>query len=247
MTHEKKSQPNGLQEIFTFSKKNVSIRTQVINHEPWFIAQDLCNAIGIGNITDAVKRLDDDEKMTSIQSNSNQSCKMWIVNESGMYSLILCSDRPEAKRFRKWITCEVLPAIRKTGGHSIAQFAMETGFSINPTDCIILSCKEDEKMRNMYLFYDRADNWYGEPIYDMANATQHMFRRIGHFDKKVTEIHTSWYTVRDNRYEKVNLNFRPYIKVEVNPISECKDALERFQQEKERLKETAQRVVEYAK
>ncbi|WP_166141131.1 Bro-N domain-containing protein [Methylosinus sp. RM1] len=92
------------------------------NGEPWFVLADVCRSLGIKNPSDAAARLDDDEKMT-LELTEGQSGvrggarKMNIINESGLYSLIIRSDKPDAKRFKKWVTAEVLPSIRKTGGY----------------------------------------------------------------------------------------------------------------------------------
>lgn len=105
--------------IETFrSKQFGDVRIALINGEPWFVAVDVCKALDIVNARDAVKRLDDDEKNTvvltdGIPGNPNKT----IVNEYGLYALVLSSRKPEAKAFKRWITHEVLPIIRKTGGY----------------------------------------------------------------------------------------------------------------------------------
>lgn len=105
--------------IETFrSKQFGDVRITLINGEPWFVAVDVCKALDIVNARDAVKRLDDDEKNTvvltdGIPGNPNKT----IVNEYGLYALVLSSRKPEAKAFKRWITHEVLPIIRKTGGY----------------------------------------------------------------------------------------------------------------------------------
>jgi prophage antirepressor-like protein len=89
------------------------------NGEPWLAATDTCSAIGIKNPSDAIKRLDDDEKgVVSIYTlGGNQD--LLVINESGFYNLVLSSRKqtPQAKAFKKWVTSEVLPSIRKTGGY----------------------------------------------------------------------------------------------------------------------------------
>ena len=91
------------------------IRTVTLEGEIWFVAVDVCKALEIKNVSDAVDRLDDDEKNTivineSIAGNPNKV----IVSEAGLYRLIFTSRKPDAKKFRKWVTSEVLPSIRKT-------------------------------------------------------------------------------------------------------------------------------------
>lgn len=98
------------------------VRTLNIGGEPWFIAVDVCRALDIGNVSMAISRLDDDERDTislteGIPGNPNKT----IVNEPGLYALVLSSRKPEAKKFKRWITHEVIPSIRKTGGYIAGQ------------------------------------------------------------------------------------------------------------------------------
>lgn len=113
-------------QLSNFNFENQSIRALVINNEPWFVAKDLCDTLGITNPSKAILNLDDDEKVISTDSNlklgsaGNGAQSLALVSESGMYTLILrCRDAVKKgsvpHRFRKWVTAEVLPAIRKTG------------------------------------------------------------------------------------------------------------------------------------
>lgn len=93
----------------------------------WFVAADICAALTIGNSRMATDRLDDDEKGVSSIDTPSGMQEMTIINESGLYSLILGSRKPEAKRFKKWVTSEVLPSIRKTGAYSMPKAAAAQG------------------------------------------------------------------------------------------------------------------------
>ena len=93
------------------------IRTTIQNGEPWFVAADVCKALDIENNRKATNRLDDDEKGVTLSDTLGGKQKLTIVNEAGLYSLVLGSRKPEAKAFKRWITHEVLPTIRKTGGY----------------------------------------------------------------------------------------------------------------------------------
>lgn len=90
------------------------IRAIVQNGEPWFVAADVCRALEVSNPTVAAGRLDDDERA---KFNLGRQGNTTIVNEPGLYTLVLGSRKPEAKQFKRWITHEVLPSIRKTGGY----------------------------------------------------------------------------------------------------------------------------------
>jgi prophage antirepressor-like protein len=88
------------------------------NGEPWFVLNEVCAKLDIANPRDAASRLDDDEKdAVGIADTIGRTQTTTIISESGLYSVILSSRKPEAKRFKKWITSEVLPSIRKTGGY----------------------------------------------------------------------------------------------------------------------------------
>ena len=93
------------------------IRTLTIDREPWFVAADVCKALELGNPSMTVERLDADEKGISSIDTLGGKQRMAIINEPGLYSVILCSRKPEAKAFKRWITHEVIPAIRKYGGY----------------------------------------------------------------------------------------------------------------------------------
>ena len=105
--------------VFTFHPSNQPLQVEVINQIPYFVVADICAALGLTNPTDRLRSLDDDEKLTYVVDRAGQRRQMWLVNESGLYNLIFQSRKPEAKVFRKWVTGEVLPSIRKTGSYSL--------------------------------------------------------------------------------------------------------------------------------
>lgn len=93
------------------------VRTIEQNGEPWFIARDVCECLSIGKYRDAVSRLEEDERGSVEMDTPGGRQSLSAVNEYGLYSLVLSSRKPEAKEFKRWITHEVIPAIRKTGGY----------------------------------------------------------------------------------------------------------------------------------
>lgn len=99
------------------------VRMVVIYGESWWVLKDVCDALGIVNSREAADRLDDDEKGVVKSDTLGGAQGLTTINESGLYSLILRSNKPDAKRFRKWITSEVLPSIRKTGRYSVSEKA----------------------------------------------------------------------------------------------------------------------------
>lgn len=93
------------------------VRTLNLNGEPWFVAADVCKALELGNPSMTVERLDDDEKGISTIDTLGGKQRMAIINEPGLYSLVITSRKPEAKAFKRWITHEVIPSIRKHGAY----------------------------------------------------------------------------------------------------------------------------------
>lgn len=102
-------------EIQQFYFNNAALRTLTDEAgEPWFVAKDVCDILEISNPSDALKRLDDDERS---RFNLGRQGETNIVNEAGLYALVLGSRKPEAHEFKRWVTHEVLPQIRRTGGY----------------------------------------------------------------------------------------------------------------------------------
>ena len=118
--------------------------------EPWFIAADVCNALEVNNSRQALSRLDDDEKADVILNDGSQNRRMNIINEPGLYSLVLSSRKKEAKAFKRWITHEVVPAIRKHGGYLTPEKVQEA--LMNPDVLIQLATQlKAEQERNKAL------------------------------------------------------------------------------------------------
>lgn len=103
-----------------FSFESNQFRTVTINDSAWFVAVDVCKVLDIGNTSAATSRLDDDEKGVASIDTLGGAQSLQVINESGLYSLIMTSRKKEAKNFKKWVTSEVLPQIRKTGNYSQA-------------------------------------------------------------------------------------------------------------------------------
>lgn len=96
---------------------NREIRVITIEGDPWFVAGDITDVLGIGRVQEATRYLDDDEKGRCLVNTPSGDQQVSIISESGLYSLILRSRKPQAKAFKKWVTAEVLPTIRKTGAY----------------------------------------------------------------------------------------------------------------------------------
>ncbi len=102
-------------QVFDFNKHTVRVIMQ--GNEPWWVAKDVCDVLGLNNITEALRSLDEDELSSEILKSGGQGREMKLISESGLYTLIMRSNKPAAKQFKRWVTHEVLPSIRKTGAY----------------------------------------------------------------------------------------------------------------------------------
>ena len=127
---------------FNFMGKNV--RVVMKDNEPWFVASDVCDVLGLQNPTKSISSLDEDERSNfklGRQGDAN------TISEAGMYTLALRSRKPQAKPFRRWVTHEVPPAINRTGSYAIPQTQLQTAAQIidqicdDPITCTVLSTK----------------------------------------------------------------------------------------------------------
>ena len=107
--------------IQVWNYESSEIRTVQVNGEPWFVLADVCKVLQISNSRNISSRLEPDEKGVTLVDTLGGTQQMTIINESGLYTVILRSDKPQAKPFRKWVTSVVLPSIRKTGSYSVQQ------------------------------------------------------------------------------------------------------------------------------
>lgn len=122
--------------VFNFVSN--TLRVVMRDGEPWFVAADVCAALGISRTDDGVGRLDDDEKDADSIRTPGGDQEMTVINESGLYALVLRSRKPEARKFAKWVTSEVLPAIRKTGSYTAPQYKQNPGDSLTVAQADVL-------------------------------------------------------------------------------------------------------------
>lgn len=111
-----------MNDLQIFNYGDIPVRTVLLDDAPWWVLKDVCGVLGITNHKNVSARLDSDEKGVRLMDPLGEGGpqQMTIINESGLYKVILRSDKPEAKKFTRWVTHEVLPAIRKTGSYSMA-------------------------------------------------------------------------------------------------------------------------------
>lgn len=125
-------------QVFTYQRSEV--RTVELNGEPWFVLKDVCEVLGIADHKVTARRLDADEVcQTPLTDSMGRQQETTVINESGLYNVILRSDKPEAKPFRKWVTSEVLPSIRKHGAYMTPETLQAA--ILNP-DTMIQLCQQ---------------------------------------------------------------------------------------------------------
>lgn len=110
-----------MNEIQLYQYEGRQVRTVQKDGETWFVARDVCDILEVDNASQALSRIDEDDRGIILNDTLSGKQSVSIVNESGLYSLILGSRKPEARQFKRWVTSEVLPSIRKTGSYSLPQ------------------------------------------------------------------------------------------------------------------------------
>lgn len=113
---------------FNFSESKQPIRNLILDNKPWFIAKDVCDVLGLSNSRQAISSLDEDEKGVTKSDTLGGKQSLSIISESGLYALILRSNKPYARTFRKWITSEVIPTILKKGFYSMNSSKNKSNF-----------------------------------------------------------------------------------------------------------------------
>lgn len=132
-------------QIFNFESRNV--RVLQLHNEPWFVAKDVSEILGFRDPYTATRTLDDDEKLLHTICVSGQNRETTLVNEPGLYSLILKSRKPEAKQFKRWITHEVIPSIRKHGAYMTPEKIEEVLLNPDTIIKIAQNLKEEQERR----------------------------------------------------------------------------------------------------
>lgn len=154
---------NNLQ-VFNYNGNEV--RTIQKDGEPWWVLKDVCGILGISKYRDTASRLDEDERGSVRVDTPGGEQEMTVVNESGLYNVILRSDKPEAKPFRKWVTSEVLPSIRKHGAYMTPQKIEEV--LLNPDTVIQLATNlKTEREKRMELERQAEKD---KPLVTFANS-----------------------------------------------------------------------------
>lgn len=159
------------------------VRTVVLNSEPMFCLADVCKALDIKNATDVAKRLDDDERT---RLNLGRQGETNFVTESGLYAVILRSDKPNAKKFRKWVTSEVIPSIRKNGGYIAGQETLSDEELLSKA-LMVAQRKIDEKNNIIAMQDSRIQGMIPKEIFADAVSASHTSILVGDLAKLICQ------------------------------------------------------------
>ena len=149
-----------MNEVQLFNFENHEVRSLVINSEPWFVGKDVASILGYKKPENAItNHVDDEDKTTTLiqGTGSNYKSKTVIINESGLYSLVLSSKLPSAKKFKRWVTSEVLPALRKTGQYQVKELSGQELMAkalIEAQSVLAAKDKQIEEMKPKVVFAD---------------------------------------------------------------------------------------------
>lgn len=169
-----------MNEIFNFNGQEV--RTVIVDNEPWFVANDVANVLGYSNQRDALsKHVDGEDKITLTSQNATleniPNRGLSAINESGLYSLILSSKLPQAKEFKRWVTSEVLPTIRKNGMYATDELLDNPDFAI----ATLQKLKEEREAKKQLEAQIEADR--PKVIFSDAVSASHTSILVGEFAK----------------------------------------------------------------
>ncbi|MBX7751023.1 ORF6C domain-containing protein [Staphylococcus aureus] len=209
-----------MQELQTFNFEELPVRTLEVNGEPYFIGKDVADILGYTNSRKALSdHVDEEDKLTSRIVTSGQNRNVTIINESGLYSLIFSSKLENAKRFKRWVTSEVLPTLRKTGAYQVPSDPMQalrlmfeateqTKQEIKNVKGDVIDLKENQKLdAGDYNFLTRTINQrvaHIQRLHAITNQKQRseLFRDINSEVKKMTGA-SSRTNVRQKHFDDV--------------------------------------------
>ena len=147
-----------MNEVQLFNFENHEVRSLLLNNEPWFVGKDVAEVLGYERADNAIRNhIDKEDKLMHQISASGQNRNMTIINESGLYSLVLSSKLPSAKKFKRWVTSEVLPALRKTGQYQVKELSgseLMAKALIEAQSVLAAKDKQIEEMKPKVVFAD---------------------------------------------------------------------------------------------
>ncbi|MBQ9527067.1 MAG: phage antirepressor [Fretibacterium sp.] len=195
---------NNTIQAFYFERREVRVIEK--DGEPWFVAKDVCEILELSDVSMAVRNLDDDEKGTNKVCTPGGEQNMIIISESGLYTLIMRSNKPEARAFRKWVTGTVLPAIRKYGAYRLNGMESLSNPALPASDDSLMLVRDYAKIlkaNGIDMGERKLFDWFRENGYligtpdSRENIVSEKSRTMGLFQTR------QWIVVCDNGYSKV--------------------------------------------
>lgn len=181
--------------IIPFDYEGSQMRVVKQDGEAWWIATDVCAILEHSDVSKAVSRLDEDEKLMRTLFVSGQNRNVLCINEPGLYSLILTSRKPEAKAFKRWVTHEVLPAIRKTGSYSVHEQPVQGGIA---SDLAAILSDQKSLKKFVHALNDLQEVLYPKNIQEVPTQSDSIKQRIMRVlttqqgPMSAAVIHSSW-------------------------------------------------------
>ncbi len=177
--------------LFFYYTENQQIRTTLIDGVPYFLAKDVCDVLGLTNPREAIKPLDDDEKADVRISDGSQIRHMNAITESGLYSLIFRSNKPEAKQFSRWVRKEVLPSIRQSGSYSVHSTIDHDELELRRKDLDLRGAQILQNMidREMFPITPETRTVFAHEVFKLV--TGHAYLAM------LPESNDKWYTASD--------------------------------------------------
>lgn len=210
-----------MSELTIFNFEENEVRTKILNGEPWFVGKDVADVLGYTNTQKAIRdHVEEEDKLTERIVLSGQARETIVINESGLYSLVFKSQLPSAKRFKRWVTSEVLPTIRKTGSYQIPKDPMDalrlmfqateqTQEKVNQVDARVFHLEENVKLEPGEYTYigksiSRKVYQIGkERVYSMNRQQKdELFKAINKEIAEITGVRTRT-QLRQKDYKKV--------------------------------------------
>ena len=185
--------------------ENKPMRTLNLNGEPWFVLRDVCEVLGLGNSRMVADRLDEDEKGVSQIDTLGGVQNATIISESGLYNVILRSDKPEAKPFRKWVTAVVLPSIRKNGGYIAGQEELSPQELMAKALLVAQKTLTDRDARIKELTAQGQTEEEAKKNAPVMLEAQEMLRK---WEAKDPEVYSLWETMNGWVYEGFDVTYK---------------------------------------
>lgn len=228
-----------MNELQIFNYNGSQVRTVEKNGEPWFVLKDVCDVLGLSNPSRVAERLDEDERSNFKLGRQGE---VNIISESGLYNVILRSDKPETKPFRKWVTAEVLPSIRKTGSYSTKTTKSDKSLEIKEMNAKVrlsnqyLKLSKVETLSSEYkniLAAKAAEVLTGTPLIPLPKSAQKMYsageigQMFGVSAQKIGRI-SNEYELKTPEYGEWYRSKSEYSSKEVDTFVYNDKAVERF-------------------